>query len=389
MIEDKISEYQIYTFEECLSIAEETKLPRHILLGNGFSISFDNQFHYFSLTNSLDKHLRDLISRYYYNPETAMNHCDTHQNKDNIKIKKENIRTEIINKIIDLHPRSFFDIDQQYTENCYKNLLQHFNKIFTTNFDLLLYTVTIHCKYLTQEKHALSDGFYNQHDGDNKDKLIYRGQRDTSDAASVLYLHGAIHLFVDQKEVEYNSPLFPILSTPNKFIIDDPNTVVKLKSDEKNKTLINQIKVIIDNQERSPLVIFAENYNQKVLEIQSHSYLTKVYNLFKGKGNGKNKIKSRCLFIFGHSLNSELDKHLAHEIQISNNIDYIFYGIHKMAFKTKNELDKEIERIDDLFILKAYSADIRNRRKLYFYDTSEMDIWGKEKMNTQFQHLKL
>lgn len=46
------NDLDIKTFTECLEMNEEEKLEQHLLLGNGFSISFDPNFSYLALNNS-------------------------------------------------------------------------------------------------------------------------------------------------------------------------------------------------------------------------------------------------------------------------------------------------------------------------------------------------
>lgn len=363
----------VHTFEECLDISNEEDLKRHLLLGNGFSISFDPNFSYLSLINSTEKLLRDLISQ-YNNHEMAMNDCHTHENRENIKIKKEDIKRSIIEKILELHPSSVFDIDHRYTNNCYENFLTYFDKIFTTNFDLLLYNITIQRAYLTNKKNNLFDGFYNQRDCDGKAKYIFRDIRKSSKNAKVLYLHGALHIFPDMKDFEYEESLFinHADSDQKNMKIEDRKTVVRHRSGDTKGRIKQQILEKIPAQ--LPIILLAENYSQKSINILFYSYLSTVYELFKEKDRNR----KRSLFIFGHSLNKTLDFHISHEIQMSGNIKYIFYGIHVSLFESIEQLEEEKNRIYKLLIEEAYSKDPQYCRKLYFFDSSKMDIWGKE-----------
>ena len=356
---------KILSFEQCLEMAEKNNLKKHILLGNGFSRSFDENFSYYSLTNISDPLLKKLIKQYEYNPEIAMQYVDEYKNKDNIPIKKNDIKKDILNKLIDLHPRSVFSMDLRYIQSCYDNLLRHFDKIYTTNFDLLLYIITLQLAFLTTKQKTLIDGFYNGREHIDLRKFIYRGKTIKSKKASVLYLHGALHIFIDKIEKEYYNPLFET-NEISKLYIDDPRTVYRYTSNNNKEFLINQIKVKLETE--LPLTVFAESTGAKLGEIKQHSYLLNMYDIFSGKTDKT----ERCLFIFGQSLNNKLDGHLSHAIQTSENIKYIFYGIYSPAFDTEELLQAEMSRLHELLIV-----DTRNKRKLYFYDTFERDIWGK------------
>ena len=373
----------INTFEECLGISDEEEVDRHLLLGNGFSISFDPNFSYFSLINSTEKLLRDLISQ-YNNHEIAMRHCHTHENRENIKIKKEDVKRSIIEKILELHPSSVFDIDYRYTNNCYENFLTYFDKIFTTNFDLLLYNITIQRAYLTSNKKNLFDGFYNQRDSDGKAKYIFRDIRKSSRNASVLYLHGALNIFPDMIDFEYEESLFITHgdSGQKNMKIEDRKTVVRHRSDDIKGRTKQQILEKITTQ--LPIILLAETYSQKSKDIGFYSYLSTIYELFKET----NVRRKRSLFIFGHSLNEKLDLHISYEIQRSSNIKYIFYGIHVSSFTSVEQLEEEKNRIYRLLIYKSYSKDPQYHRQLYFFDSSKMDIWGKETIKPEMYLIK-
>ena len=385
MIEDKISEYQIYTFEECLSIAEETKLPRHILLGNGFSIAYNSHYKYPSICNSFNNPYRSIANKNDNNVEHAMGVIKkTPHFLNNIIIPEYRLEPYqykyiFIDYMLKYHFNSFNDIPSEYILTCYKKFIKHFDLIFTTNYDLYLSTLIYHPKL----KGKLSDGFYNQRDSDDIVKLIHRGISKKSSSASVLYLHGAIHFFTDKyRDIYY--PLYP----KQTFTREDRNTIVK-ESSKTNERTLTRINKRIDNKEL-PLIVLEDSQLEKTGQIQIHDYLSRAFQKLQGYYiRNKNKRlydPKRVLFIFGQSLEQKTDGHIIDAINHSVNTPIICYGIY-LKDKTKEKKDEELTRITNLIKCETNQKDYF--RDLYFFDTSEMDIWGKEKMNTQFQHLKL
>lgn len=366
------NDLDIKTFTECLEMNEEEKLERHLLLGNGFSMSFDPNFSYLALNNSTENPLRDLISK-HNNHEIAMSHCHTYENKEKIKITQDDIKKSIVEKILECHPRSVFDIDPRYTNHCYEKFLKNFDKIFTTNFDLLLYNTILHRTYCAHKKNNFIDGFYKKRDG-NAPKYIFRDSRKNSKKASVLYLHGALHIFSDMIDLKYKESLFinHADSDQKTMKIEDPTTVFRHRSGDIKGNIKEQLLEIFEN--RLPIIVMAENHTKKSLEIRSNSYLSTAFVSFQKTNTGR----KRSLFIFGHSLADQLDTHISHEIQVSGNIKYIFYGIHVSSFESPEQLEAEKNRIYQLLIQNSLSKDPQYHRTLFFFDSSIMDIWGKK-----------
>lgn len=245
---------ELKTFNEIISYLQKEKRKIHLLLGNGFSISYNsNIFSYNSLSRYLNNISDDITKKLFKIFETndfeqVMQHLDLQIEvlrlfKADIQIIKKikNVRSSIkyglINAIKDLHPEHVFEIPSDKSKLCASFLglfLQNKGQIFTTNYDLLLYWVLMRNK-LTNS----SDGFgYGDEDDDEWFPTEARDESSLKwgkfrDIQNIHYLHGALHLFdtgidiIKEKytEVQYllenienrmNNKEYPIFITAGK-----------------------------------------------------------------------------------------------------------------------------------------------------------------------------
>lgn len=100
-----------------------------------------------------------------------------------------NLRDELINRILEIHPSSQNDIEKDRMFNTLI-FLSNFNKIFTLNYDCLLYWVLLNRKDFLKKTNIeifkMDDGFrpyYNE--------LAWR----ETETQNVFYLHGALHIY--------------------------------------------------------------------------------------------------------------------------------------------------------------------------------------------------
>ena len=139
------------TFDK--AIEECNDYEKFLLLGNGFSRAFDEKsFDYSSLLDS--PNIPFYIKKVFHTFHTSdfeviikklessaqlLNAYD-HRLTTSGRLNQEanNLRDELINRILEIHPLSQNDIEK---DRMFKTLvfLSNFNKIFTLNYDCLLY----------------------------------------------------------------------------------------------------------------------------------------------------------------------------------------------------------------------------------------------------------
>ncbi|HGY5298131.1 TPA: DUF4917 family protein, partial [Aeromonas salmonicida] len=162
----------------------------------------------------------------------------------------EELKQTLIHVISKAHPPKPSEItDRQY--NCCREFLMHFDggKVYTFNYDLLLYWVYMHFMNMPNQKLKCDDSFRYPY----RDEYLPLEERDTSlhweigmeQGQSVYYIHGAMHIFSDGSDIEklsYSSTGIPLAEqvkvsiAQNKFpvFISEGSTSHKLARIKKN-----------------------------------------------------------------------------------------------------------------------------------------------------------
>jgi hypothetical protein len=305
---------KVLTFEKALKRAESCT-TKHLLLGNGFSIACNPTiFTYNSLykeanftshpnikktferlgttdfelvIDALEKSSNVLPA--YYQKSTSI--C-TKMADDAITIKEL-----LISTISSRHPANPSVIPEERYDKC-RRFLSHFihksngGRIYTLNYDLLLYWTLMHELDDEESESKFSDGFGRESWIENgvpqfSEELTWQGK---SSYQNIHYLHGGLHLY------DLGSQL-------QKFSWTDTGTCL---IDQSRKAL---------QEGKFPLFV-TEGDNQKKMEkINHNSYLFTSFRSFEDMANsGKSKNPGNtCLFTYGVSF-SDNDKHIFNRI---------------------------------------------------------------------------
>lgn len=340
---------KILTFEEVLEQTKDYK-QRSVLLGNGFSIGYDNnRFSYTSLFDSAVK--KDLIlkdSELYRvfeklgtkDFEKVIRHLDEAKllsdiyfnnfNIDKLNLDILNLKEYLICTIMNNHPECVSDFDIIKSRNC-SNFLKNFTKIFTLNYDLLLYWTILQNRM--EEK--FTDGFA---DDESKDYLDYTRLHGNS----FFFLHGALHLF------------------------DNKTTIKKLCF---KRTSINLKKQIEYNLSRDiyPVFVSEGTSDDKLEKIIHNTYLSSCYNSFK--------TSSGALVIYGTTLKTN-DEHIIKAIALGN-FDKIFIGANnnvQSAFDLKEKI--MAQSIEIVNKIKAKKENTKKEfKEVFIYDSKTANVW--------------
>jgi hypothetical protein len=262
---------------------------RHLLLGNGFSISYRPElFRYDKLFDRADfsalQRARQAFSvlsttnfefviRSLRNFAALAPVYSADAKCQGIAIHDADaIREVLVSAVADSHPDRPHDVAPAEYLNC-RTFLRGFKSINTLNYDLLLYWA------LMQD--SLGDGAIPCDDGfrkpaDDPEAAYVSWDPDNSKAQTIRYLHGALHLYDSGKEMK-------------KFTWI--NTQVPL---------IDQIRSALQ-QELYPVFVSEGLSDEKLERIRHNDYLCKMYRSFT-------EIKGD-LVVFGHSLD-ESDDHI-------------------------------------------------------------------------------
>lgn len=313
---------EIKTFQECLEIAKNSGGSNHLMLGNGFSISlFPDIFNYKSLSEKItSERTKNLFQKFQTNDfEYVMHKLDDALEVMKIYSGTKDIRGEVekdlaelkatlISVISDSHPATPNLISEKQYESC-RQFLSHFEggKMYSFNYDLILYWVLMHFIDESQKKLKCDDGF--RKPGPEEEIVTWEiGQEKTQ---SLYYIHGAMHIFSNENGIE------------------------KYTWTNKGIPLAAQVKQSIEER-KYPVFISEGKTEHKLKRVRENSYLGRAFSSLKSiRGN---------LFIFGHSLRDE-DSHVFKYINKRSSVTNIFIGIHSgletaNGQKIKNKVDQ-------------------------------------------------
>ena len=265
---------ELPTYEKIISELTKKKRVKHLLLGNGFSISYDlSIFSYNALSSFIENTSDDLLKELFNvintkNFEVIMQELNNFaliakvfsSDKllaDTIKQTQEKLQHNLIDAVKTLHPEHVFKIPQEKSSFCFKFLddyLSNNGSVFSTNYDLLLYWVL-----MRNESQNAIDGFGRELLNESNDFIPDEDLEYSSDLIwgihrenqSIFYLHGALPLF------------------------DTGINVIKEIFD--GEYLLDNIKKRI-NKNEYPIFVTAGNANEKLQHIMHNQYLTFCYN---------------------------------------------------------------------------------------------------------------
>lgn len=276
------------TFEEAL--AETSGLRRHLLLGNGFSRAFSDSFAYQSLY-SVAPVFSPPVARLFetYKPDfEAVLRTIADQRLAGIEDLAELNRQEAEVKrafaaaVARIHPESALSVSAEQSALCADFLRQFHDakvplvqrgKIFTTNYDLLLFWVIV----AESKQLKCYDAFVRE-----PGNVDFRPW-DPDKIPDLVYLHGALHIYRHQGRL----------------------TMLRYKEGAR---LVDQIRERLARDE-FPLLVAEGNSQMKSARIRSNPYLRDALTSFRAALNHPNNV----LFTFGHSLGA-VDAHLLQAI---------------------------------------------------------------------------
>lgn len=246
--------------------------PKHLIMGNGFSMAYDHKiFSYNALYDFIEK-LEDptlfklfevintknfeLVMRQLDNfIEIAKAFDNTGSMIEALEHSNQRLQESLIEAVSSLHPEHVFEVPNNESQSCYNFLdeyLSNGGKVFSTNYDLLLYWILMR----NNSKKSI-DGFGHEllnpvemSKGDDPvyDDLLWGKYKDEQ---TVFYLHGTLPIFDTGTEIE-------------KEIYRD------------SKYLLTNIKERMHRKEY-PVFVTAGNGIEKLNQIYHNRYLTFCY----------------------------------------------------------------------------------------------------------------
>lgn len=347
---------KLYSYDEIIKSLKEKNREKHLLLGNGFSMSYDSGiFSYNALSKFLENLENDILQKLFQiiktsNFELLMEQLDNvAQIADvfgadkivvqNIRKATETLKESLIDAIKELHPEHVFSVPDEKSKACagfLNEYLSNNGNIFTTNYDLLLYWVL-----MRNQLDRIGDGFGRE--SDDTDEWIEPENREwselrwgkNSDTQSIYYIHGALHLFdtgIDIIKEEYTS----------------------------EHVLLENIKTRMAKKEY-PIFVTAGNGEEKLSHIRHNRYLTYCYDTLSNIGG------SLICFGFG----------------FGNYDEHIIAAINKAAKKKKDENGNWLPFLMSVYIGVYSENDIQHIKSIEkkfkvpvrIFDVKTANVW--------------
>jgi len=340
----------IQTFEEVIKHLNKDKRERHLLIGNGFSMAYDPSiFSYNALSKFIEDSQNDLLVKLF----EAINTRNFEQIMRQLALSKDIIKTfgggqriidridqatstlkeSLINAVEILHPEHVFAIPQEKCTSCanfLKDILDNSGKIFSTNYDILLYWVL-----MRNELPNAIDGF--GRDAIDSDEWLPDEEVQLSelrwgnhkDDQNIFYLHGALPLFDDGIEI--------------------------VKEEYDGNYILENIRKRMD-KEQYPIFVTAGDGDEKLNHILHNHYLFFCYDSLCSIGGS--------LITFGFNF-GEFDDHIIKAINeaAAQDIDKKLWSIY-IGVYSENDV-AHIESIKGKF-----------KCKVNMFDSKTAKIWG-------------
>jgi hypothetical protein len=277
----------------------------NILLGNGLSMGVTKIFGYASLRRvaRLTKALSASDDEIFQQLHTTDFELVLRRLQDAAEInavlgqpnrlhyaKYGKLKSALVNAISFIHPE-YRTVNDDWLKGVSREL-SPYKKIFTTNYDLLLYWIIGSVDFRN-----FVDFFWATSGSNLKFNVLDVDNRDNK--AEVYYIHGALFLFTEDDVTQ------------------------KIKSGLAND-LRHLIRWHILKLNHLPLFVSEGKYQEKQKVILQNEYLQFALIQFSSISDG--------LTIYGHSLNEEVDKHLIDAINNNHNLNHLAISIY-----TKNQ----------------------------------------------------
>ena len=333
------------------------KRDKHLLLGNGFSMSYDPSiFSYNALSKFIDKLDNDILHKLFdivktNNFESVMQQLDNFSKiavifgaskrfVEKIDQATVTLKESLINAVKELHPEHVFTIEEKRSKICASFLnyfIENGGNIFTTNYDLLLYWVLMRNESIVNKTDGFGRDAEESFEFVPADEVKYSELRwgKYKEEQNIHYLHGALPLF------------------------DTGLEIVKEEYTDEHYLLAN-IEERFDKKEY-PIFVTAGNGNDKLTHIMHNRYLTFCYE--------KLSTIMGSLITYGFNF-GEYDEH-------------IIEAINKATTLREDETGK-LNKLCSVYIGVYSEADFEHIKsieakfkcKVNVFDVKTTNVWG-------------
>ena len=335
---------ELLSFEQALDRSPGPN-KRHVLLGNGFSRAWrDDVFSYGALLDqanfndcptarkafeALETTDFEYVMRALRNTVTLLRIYDGDAELCERLTRDANALREIlVQTIAASHPARPSEISHEEYAHA-RRFLAHFQRIYTLNYDLLLYWTLMQQKI--EPVVSSDDGFRTPDYGES---AYVTWDVENTDTQNVFYMHGALHIF----DVGHEIQKFTWINT--------------------GIALIDQVRSALE-EGRYPLFVAEGTSESKTTRVRHSDYLSRGYRSFSKIGGD--------LFVFGHSM-APNDEHVISLIE-KNKCSRLFVSLYGNPNSEGNLWIRE--RATQLAQHRPPSRPL----EVFFFDAASASVW--------------
>jgi hypothetical protein len=330
-------------------VQKAIKGTRHLLLGNGFSISCDSIYAYPNLYEAARPTFNDRIQHAFEHLGTnnfegvmrllqdaswLVREYGAQGASDDMQADLTTVKNALVEAVAKNHLQRPTDVGDEKLARCVKFLLPYQN-VFTVCYDLLLYWVAMHGLDVLKER----DGFRDSLEDEDADYCVFREH--IRGEKGILFIHGALHLYSTEREVR------------------------KHTWTKSGVPLIDGITAAFA-QGQLPLFVAEGDPDKKREQILHNGYLDYCFGKFS-------RIESP-LVTFGFSF-SPTDRHIVNGLAQCGKVTDVYIGVHnpdsdagKATMAAASQLEVERKHL----LEHGLSGKTLT---VHFYDSSTAPVW--------------
>lgn len=349
----------LVTYEQAFAWISNTgaKARPHLLLGNGFSVAYDqDRFSYRALRDhaqaqgsigslaekffsTLGTYDFEIVIRQLVDAANALSILDATKHSAEIRMlqaEADSLKEALAQTLASLHPNRPSDL----TDDAYARVREFVNRhgrVFTANYDLLLYWAVMQdAAPESQDFRPTDDGFRSpEHDADY---VVWNHLNPQSQ--TIYYLHGALHVYRDAQSAELQ----------------------KLTWKRTGDALIDQIRLQL-SANRFPLIVAEGTSTDKLGKIQTSDYLSRGLRSLAAVGGGT--------MSFGLSFSAN-DAHIVSAI-VQSKVKRLAVSIYGDVGSAQNHAT--IQAVNRL-VADRLSFNSRIPLEVEFYDAITVPLWS-------------
>lgn len=354
---------KLYDYDETIDWLNDApaKSGPHLLLGNGFSMAYSaEQFSYKALKVKAEENgeIGEIARELFASSETSdfervikeieatatvLKAVKKHGNEELISDLDDEAKTlkeALARAIVELHPDVHYEIDEAAAARV-GEFLDQYKKVYTTNYDILLYWVLMkNLDFDDESKFRRDDGF---REARPRDPYVVWDNLNSSRNQTVYYLHGALHLFLDESRGELQ----------------------KITWIRTSELLLEQIRDRL-SENSLPLIITEGTSAAKRSKIMQSDYLGTTLRSFANIGGG--------LLVYGLAF-SENDNHLTDAI-LNSSVSHLAVSLFG---DPESENNIEIRAAVEKLITRRKAQVEANKRRtpltVRYFDSSSVSLW--------------